>query len=112
MDKLEKYQNIIIQLLTEYADYYGGENNSVRVEAITDITHNHYQLLRLGWDENDYIFQCLFHLDIVDSKIWIQRNTTEVFIAEELVRLGVEKSDIVLGLKHPSLRPFTEYATT
>lgn len=110
MDKLSKYQNIITQLLNEYADYYGGDSNGVKIAVITDTVHNHYQLLRLGWDGDDYIFQCLFHLDIVDSKIWIQRNTTEVFIAEELVRLGVEKSDIVLGLKHPSLRPFTEYA--
>ncbi|HAG80888.1 MAG TPA: XisI protein, partial [Cyanobacteria bacterium UBA12227] len=44
--------------------------------------------------------------------IWIQHNMTELDIAQELVRLGVPKEDIVLGLHSPFMRQFTEYAVS
>ncbi|WP_445299415.1 MULTISPECIES: element excision factor XisI family protein [unclassified Microcoleus] len=46
-------------------------------------------------------------LDIKDSKIWIQRNMTEVDIAREFVEMGVSEDDIVLGLHPPYKRPHT-----
>lgn len=36
------------------------------------------------------------HLDIKNEKIWIRCNTTEVDIGEELIKLGVNKQDIVM----------------
>ena len=50
------------------------------------------------------------HLDIIDGKVWIEHNGTEVPIGEELVAAGVPKSDIVLGYKPPDIRPHTGYA--
>jgi XisI protein len=50
------------------------------------------------------------HLDIKDGKIWIQQNNTEREIAEELVGMGVPKSDIVIGFHSPFKRKFTDYA--
>jgi XisI protein len=46
---------------------------------------------------------------IKDGKIWIQRNTTEADLAQELVEMGVPKEDIVLGLQPPYKRPYTGY---
>ncbi len=43
-----------------------------------------------------------------NGKIWIQHNTTEIDIAEELVNLGVPKHDIVIGFHSPFKRQFTE----
>ncbi|KAF3885538.1 hypothetical protein DA73_0400008760 [Tolypothrix bouteillei VB521301] len=37
------------------------------------------------------------HLEIKDSKIWIQHDGTEVGIATLLLEQGVPKEDIVLG---------------
>lgn len=37
-------------------------------------------------------------------------NNTEVRFAEELVKQGVPREDIVLGFQPPSIRPFTDYA--
>jgi len=50
------------------------------------------------------------HLDIMDNKIWIQQDGTEVGIANELVELGVPKQDIVLGFDPPILRKLSEFA--
>lgn len=45
-----------------------------------------------------------------DGKIWLQHNSTENDIAEELVEMGVPKTDIVIGFHSPFKRQFTEYA--
>jgi hypothetical protein len=50
------------------------------------------------------------HLDSVAGKIWIQQDGTEVGIANQLVELGVPKSDIVLGFNPPMMREYTEFA--
>ncbi len=34
---------------------------------------------------------------------------TEVRIAQELIKLGVAREDIILGFIHPSMREYTEY---
>jgi hypothetical protein len=45
-----------------------------------------------------------------DGKIWIQWNSTEVDIGQELVELGVPKKDIVVGFQPLYMRQMTEYA--
>jgi len=47
---------------------------------------------------------------ILDDKIVIQYDGTEVGIANELVARGVLKQDIVLAFHAPYLRQFTEFA--
>lgn len=51
----------------------------------------------------------MIHLDIKDEKIWIQRNMTDIQIAEELTEMGVPKEDIVLGLQPFYQRQYTKY---
>lgn len=50
------------------------------------------------------------NVDIKDNKIWIQRDGTEIGIANELVAAGVSKEDIVLGFHAPYKREFTDFA--
>jgi len=52
----------------------------------------------------------VLHLDIINGKIWIQQDGTEVGIANKLVDLGVPKQDIVLGLDPPVMRQYTDFA--
>ena len=52
----------------------------------------------------------LIHLDIIDGKIWIQRDGTEHGIATDLLEAGVPKEHIVLGFKSPEMRQYTEFA--
>jgi hypothetical protein len=53
---------------------------------------------------------CLVHIDILDGKLWIQRDGTEQGIATELVAAGIPKDAIVLAFHPPEIRPHTEYA--
>ena len=43
-------------------------------------------------------------LDIIEGQIWIQHNSTEIYIDRELIQLGVSPQDIILGFRSPSIR--------
>jgi len=62
------------------------------MELITDMVHDHYQLLSVGWNKLERIHSTLIHIDIRDGKIWIQQDGTEEGIANRLVELGVSKA--------------------
>jgi XisI protein len=64
----------------------------------------------VGWRGSKRLYGTVLHLDIIDSKIWIQQDGTEVGIGNQLVELGVPKEDIVLGFDPPKMRHYTDFA--
>jgi hypothetical protein len=109
MDKLDHYRQLIIETLKEYAKIpykYG----NIKFETVFDRESDRYLLMILGRQNKKYHHGCLIHVDIIDGKIWIQRDGTEVGIANEFVEAGVPKNQIVLGFKSPELRKDTEFA--
>ncbi|MEM7132567.1 MAG: XisI protein [Chloroflexota bacterium] len=108
MEKITLYQKYIQEILYSYHDGDKHVNNS---QIIFDTEHNHYQLLTLGWrDELKRILHIVAHVDIIDGKIWVQRDFTEPSIADQLVAKGVPNTDIVLGFHPPYKRPYTDFA--
>ena len=110
MASLDVYRQIIETILTEYAQLpYAYED--IRTEAVFDRVHDRYVLVNVGWDNGQRVHGGLVHIDIIDGKLWIQRDGTEHGIAKELVQAGVPKDRIVLGFQPAYIRPYTEYAT-
>lgn len=105
---IETYRQCIQALLQEYGQPSKNDHN-IQTQLVFDTTHDHYQLLEVGWEHEERIYNCIMHLDIQDGKIWIQRNMTDISLAKELVDKGIPKTDIVLGLHPPTKRPYTEY---
>jgi len=110
MDKIEKYQNIVIEFLKEQAKPTLGMNPNVRNEVIADRESYNFQLLHLGWKGDHYQFFISFHFSIINEKIWLQWNRTENEVVDFFMEKGVPKSDIVLGLKPPYVREHTGFA--
>lgn len=112
MEKIEKYRTCIEQILNEYG-HYKPSYGDVEMQILTDREHDHYQLSMVGWETDDQrVYGCIMHLDIINNKIWIQHDGTEIGIAKELVALGISKQDIVLGFQPLYKRPHTEYAVS
>ena len=109
MEKIRKYQAYIQQLLTEYAQR-GSPDDEVETQTIFDTERHHYQLVYAGWKNRKRRYGCVLHLDIKDEKIWIQYDGTEIGVADELVKLGIPKEDIVLAFHEPLLRQYTGFA--
>lgn len=111
MDKITKYQRLIVKLLEEYASVKPANLTDHEYQVLVDTKHHHYQLLSLGWQHNKHYCNIILHLDIKsESKIWLQANNTDWNIAETLQENGVPKSDIVLGTIAPHLRMYAGYS--
>jgi hypothetical protein len=110
MDTLTQYRNHIKNLLKEHASLVW--DNRIQAETIFDTEHDHYQLVYVGWRNSKRVYGVVLHLDIIDNKIWIQQDGTEIGIANKLVELGVPKNDIVLAFDPPNLRKYTDFAAS
>lgn len=111
MDKIEKYQNIIIEFLNRYNEEtskYLSADKKRRI--LIDRENNSFQLLSIGWNDDIYTFSPIFHFDIINGKIWMQCNNTEREVVDEFMAAGVERQDIVLGFVPPAARHFSGFA--
>ncbi len=110
MDELIEYRRIIRKLIQEYAQFRPSVGD-VRVEIIFDEATDHYELIYSGWTNKYRIHGSVLHIDIRDGQVWVQYDGTEDAFAEELVTAGIPRERIVLGYKHPEMRPYTDFAT-
>ena len=109
MDKTERFQKIIIQYLESVLPERIVDNG-VEYQLVCDTERHHYQIQKVGWRGDHYIHQTYLHFNIKNGKIWIQENRTEREVGDELLDLGIPKSDIVIGLQPSALRLLTGYA--
>ena len=109
MDKLIEYRYLIQELLEKHS-LIQPANGDIEVYKFFDLQDDHYQVFHAGWNKYRRIFGPLIHIDIIDNKIWIQYDGTEIGVANELVELGIPQQDIVLGYHAPSMRQYDGFA--
>ena len=106
MDRLNKYRQIICQFLQDFA------NDDPEAQLIFDperglqsrSLRDRFLVMHIGW-RNDYrIYGCAIQLDLIEGKVWIQNNSTEIYVERELIKRGIEAKDIVFGFRSPSIR--------
>ena len=108
MEKLD-YRELVQKIINQHAQEHSEEDMET-TEIVFDLERDRYLLLYVGWRDEERMYGCPIHIDIKDGKIWIQRDFTEVGLANQLVELGVPSSDIVLGFRAPYVRQFTGFA--
>ncbi|MBV9848344.1 MAG: XisI protein [Armatimonadetes bacterium] len=103
MDTVEHYRQLIEKVLSEYAaiPYPYGD---LRHETVFDRDRDRYLLMTVGWENGKRVHYTLAHVDIIDGKIWIQKDGTEEGIGEELMAAGVSKNKIVPGFRSEARR--------
>jgi len=112
MDKIKKYQDIVINFLHFYHETTGGIRGELNVSRIiiADKESNSFQLLSVGWNGKHFVFSPIFHFDIIDGKVWMQCNNTEWETVDYLMEQGVDRNDIVLGFVPPEARQYSGFA--
>ncbi|MGB0561793.1 MAG: XisI protein [Spirulinaceae cyanobacterium] len=108
MDKLVSYRQNIKTLLSQYTESEQ-PNEQLEAQLLLDEVRDHYLWLDVGWDGSRRIYHPMMHFDIKQGKIWLQENMTDIDPAVDLIKLGVLREDIVLGLHPPYKRQFTDY---
>jgi hypothetical protein len=109
MDRLDNYRQNIRDVLKPYTNI-NYANVKVKNRQIFDPETDRYLILSEGWDRQQHLHSCLIHVEIIDGKVWIQLDNTEDGVAEELIRSGILKEDIVLGFHEPEIRRHTGFA--
>jgi hypothetical protein len=106
MEKIKKYEKIIIKLLQ---DLKGDTSEDV---LVIDKENHHYQLLFVGLDSrNTYFFRVRLHFSIrKDGVICIFENRTEEEVGDWLIANGVPKGDILVGFLPQHIRQYEGYA--
>ncbi len=100
MDTINDERDKIEEALRERAriPYSHGE---ICLETVFDRESDRYVLLLVGWDGIRRVHGCLVHVDIIDGKIWIQRDGTEHGIARDLLEAGMREPSRFADLKSP-----------
>lgn len=110
MDKLNTYRQTIMVILRIYTKLEYA-NADIQNETVFDRDSDRFLVISVGWQNNiKRIHGCLIHVDIIDAKVWVQRDGTEYGFANELVEAGISKEDIVLGFYEPEVRQYTGFA--
>jgi XisI protein len=109
MEKLIQYTQIIKSVLDPYTQIPYSHGDLI-CKPIYDDNAQSYLLMTLGWDRKTRVHGCLVHLDIINGKVWVQRDETEDGITQELVAAGIPKDQIVLGFHPQDVRSHTGYA--
>lgn len=111
MDKITQYQQNIIEILKAHACYNRSITPNVTSQIVIDRENNHFMLLSVGWHQNQFIYNVAFHFAILEGKIWIQQNNTDILVADELLQCGIPAIDIILGFIPPNLRIYSGFGT-
>ncbi|MCP4110141.1 MAG: XisI protein [Desulfobacteraceae bacterium] len=97
------YQKCIKRLLSAYQPL---KTEWSEVELLFDDERKHYMAFRVGWFRQKRVHFCLVHIDICDDTVVIQANNTEDMIDDELIRMGIPREKICLGLLPPEVREY------
>jgi hypothetical protein len=109
MDKLTFQRQLILTILSEYAEYLSGDPNSEPLLVVDD-RHDHFLILFSGWNGNQRELKIHVYVRLRNGKFWIEEDGTEFGIARRLLEGGVPKSEIVLAFQTPAERLHTEFA--
>ena len=72
--------------------------------SLVDSERDRYLVLHSAWRKEWRIYGCAIHLDLIEGKVWIQHNSTEIDVFQELAKLGIPPKDLVLGFRSPIVR--------
>ncbi|MGI0481196.1 XisI protein [Geminocystis sp. CENA526] len=116
MDTRNNYSQIIQDIIISYTKIPYTDPN-IKFETVFDTQQHRYLLMIVGREKINHPFPttkrvhgCLIHVDIIDDKIWIQRDGTEKGIATDFLEAGIKKDKIILAFYDPQIREQTGFA--
>ncbi len=110
MDTLNEYRSLVEAALTEQTRVPFSRGD-IGIETVFDREADRYLVMLVGYNaQQRRVHGCLVHVDILDGKLWIQRDGTENGVANDFLEAGIPKDRIVLAFHSPAERQHTEFA--
>ncbi|BAZ06513.1 XisI protein [Calothrix sp. NIES-3974] len=117
MDRLTSYRNTVQETIKKYYNLTNSQITNAKDTAISerlilDSERDQYLWLRCGWDGKKRVQHIILYLHIQNGKIWVEEDSTDMAIVDDLLAAGIPTTDIILGFHHPNKRALTEFAIT
>lgn len=110
MEKLEKYKDIIQEELEYRASLKISNAPELSRHLVINADRTEFILLDVGWFKKRYISDIIFHIGIINDKVWVHNDYTDIGIADFFVKGGIPKSDIVLAFLPKYAQEMSEFA--
>ncbi|MBY0513816.1 MAG: XisI protein [Gemmataceae bacterium] len=113
MDRVTAARAALGEIVRRVGGYLDrGPNTGLETFVVTDPEHDQYGLFRVGWrgGNKERVTNIVFMARIKDGKVWIEEDNTDLTLADELLKAGLSKDDIVLAFHHPEERHLSEFA--
>lgn len=105
MDKIAQYHHAIVAEMEYQASIPIANRPNTERHLIIDEKRRRYVLFNIGWEDVQYVYGILFHLELKDDgKIWVHENFTDIVLGENLAVRGVNRDDIEVGWVDPFTR--------
>src|SRR5262249_60889484 len=114
MEKLERYRSVIERELTSIVEQTKGAISAppgLRDKTVFDRQSDYYLILREGWDSSRRIHGPVVSLEIIDGKVWLQADNTDLRVAERLEEAGIPQTANLLSFQTTPLSPATQDGT-
>jgi XisI protein len=109
MGRVNEYRKAVEEILLGYTAL-PYEKDTIRNRLFFDQNTDSFLLLAMGWEGYRRIHHCFVHIELIEDKVWIHFDGTEIGIAKELVDKGIPKEHIVLAFQSPERRQYSGYA--
>ena len=99
MDKVKNYKELVLSVIEDIAAF-SPSTEEVETQMIIDEKRGHYLLYAVGWENKHWIYGSFVHIDVKENgRVWLQHDGTDLRVAEELIKKGILKEDIVIGFQ-------------
>lgn len=95
MNKPKKYRKILKDVLKKQAKITIANMPNVKSKLFVDAAKENYILLDMGWHEDEFVHDIVYHFEIKKGKIYGYKNITDFDIVGKLVENGINKNDFV-----------------
>lgn len=115
MDQLTHYRSSIQTILNRYYRMTISQSASLEGSEVSDRLafdpeRDQYLWFRFGWDDKKRVQQIIMYICIKNGKIWVEEDSTNLCVVDDLLAAEIPQTDIVLGFHHPSKRALTEFS--
>ena len=111
MDRVEQYDKVVKDVLTEIYQRYTRASNDVNYQLVMDEDNHNYLLLTDGWIGESRFYGILIHIQVKpDGRVWLHDDNTDLIVVDWLLERGIPSKEIVLGWHAPDMRADTEFA--
>lgn len=103
MDKVDNNKAILREYLNEWVDFHPDEQTGIPLTIIEDKAGGNFFLMEIGHGINTWVYTMFVHFQVLDNgKVILLANNTDQEPFEELIDMGIDANDLVVGWVPPA----------